>query len=752
MDINSPNFPWKEYSVTIESENAKPITISTGKLARQADGSVMVRQGDTMILATVVSNKEAKEGTDFFPLSVDYQEKFASYGRIPGGFFRRESKLSDYEVIISRLVDRTLRPTFPDFYYFDTQVILTLVSLDKEVIPDTLAGLAASAAITVSDIPFGGPISEVRVARINGKMIVNPTREQWEQADLDIIVGATTKNILMVEGEAKQCSEEDLIEAIKLGHETIKLHCQKQNELAELCGKPKREITPIAENETVKQQVNEFAKQRVYEVVKSQAGKQDRKNAFKAIKEEMLATCWTEEELASGIKPFINRYYDDLQYYTVREIILDENIRLDGRKPTEIRPIFVEPNYLPLPHGSALFCRGETQSLTTCTFGTKLDELMLDKAIGLEYQDFILHYNFPAFSTGEVKPMRGPGRREVGHGNLAMRSLKQVMPDKETCPYTVRIVSDVLESNGSSSMATVCAGSLALMDAGVQIKGAVSGIAMGLIMNEKGQYAVLSDILGDEDHLGDMDFKVTGTQNGICGVQMDIKIDGLPYEVLQKALYQARDGRLHILNIMNEAQPQPRPEPKPHAPRMERLLVPKEFIGPIIGPGGKNIQELQARTGTVVTITEIDKGGEVFISSPNKEGIQQALAHLRGVITLPEEGEIYTGKVKKIEAFGAFVEFLPGKEGLLHISEVDWKRLDSLDGILAEGDIVEVKLLEVDRRSGKFRLSRKVLLPNPNPNAPTESPRPRFDDRNRDRDRDRRDDRPRFDDRRNPRR
>lgn len=698
-------------SHTFDIGNGKPITIETGKLAAQADGSVVVKQGDCMILATVVSSHELKDGQDFFPLSVDYQEKFASAGRIPGGFFRREARLSDYEVLICRLTDRLLRPLFPEDYMCDTQVLISMISADKTVMPDALVALAASSAIAVSDIPFNGPVSEVRVCKIDGKFVVNPTIEEVAKAELDIIVGASATSVVMVEGEAKEVSEADMIEAIKTGHEAVKKQVAAQLELVKKKGeKAKRDYPKPPVNEEIKKKVYDSFKDKVYKIASSGLTKDGRKDGFKAIKDE-IKTLYAEAE--DGELKLALKYYGDLEYDVMRRMILDENKRLDGRKLDEVRPIWTEIDYLPGAHGSAIFTRGETQSLTTVTLGTKLDELMLDKAMELVYQKFILHYNFPAFSTGEIKPNRGPGRREVGHGNLAMRSLKNVLPSNDDNPYTIRVVSDILESNGSSSMATVCAGSLALMDAGVKIKSHVSGVAMGLITDASGKVAILTDILGDEDHLGDMDFKVTGTRNGICGCQMDIKIQGLSYEILGKALEQARNGRMHILEKLETEIAAPRADYKPHAPRMVKLFVDKEFIGAIIGPGGKIIQEMQRETGTVITIDEVGGQGEVIISSADKVSLEKAVTRINQITAIPKVGETYEGKVKKIVEFGAFVEFMPGKEGLLHISEVSHKRLENLNGVLAVGDMVKVKLLDVDKKTGKFKLSRKALMEKP---------------------------------------
>jgi len=731
--IKFHNMSWQTFSKTYEFADGRTLSIETGKLARQADGAVLLRMGKAALLATVVSAREPRQGINFFPLSVDYQEKFAGAGRIPGNFHRRETRPTDYEVLIARLVDRTLRPLFPKGYYNDTQVIINLVSFDPEVAPDALAGLAASAALSISNIPFEGPISEVRVARINGELVVNPTPESLEEADIDIMLGATEANIMMVEGEAKECSEEELVEAIRHGHEVIKGHCQLQRELAEMCGKPMREVPEIATNDEIKAAVSAFAKEKVYAIAKSQSPKHERRSAFEEVQNDLLASFGEEAE--EETITFAKKYFDKLKKEVVRDMVLNERIRLDGRTLNEIRPLHIEIDYLPSPHGCALFCRGETQSLTTCTLGNKQDEMMQDTAAKTNFANFFLHYNFPPYSTGETKPLRSPGRREIGHGNLALRSLKQVMPS-EDFPYTVRVVSDILESNGSSSMATVCAGSLALMDAGVPLKGGVSGIAMGLISDGE-RVAVLSDILGDEDHLGDMDFKVTGTSNGICGVQMDIKIDGLPYEILTAALQQAKQGRLHILNAMNEVLENPRPEPKPHAPRIATIFIPKEFIGAVIGPGGKVIQEIQSTTNTSIHIeeTEVDQA-QVLISGVDKASMEAAIQRVRAITAVPEVGEVYEAKIKTIMPYGAFVEFLPGREGLLHISEYAWERTQTLDGLVKEGEMIQVKLIDIDSRSGKFKLSRKVLLPNTNPGGDRD--RDRGDYRRRD---DRRDDR-----------
>ncbi len=688
------------------------VIIETGKLARQADGSVTIRQGNNILLATVVANKEPREGQEFFPLSVDYQEKFASAGRIPGSFFKREGRLNDYEVLISRLVDRALRPLFPEDYFCDVQVLITLISSDAEVLPDALACLAASAALAVSDIPIKEIISEVRIARINGEMVVNPTRSQLAKADMDFIIAATEKNLMMVEGESNECSEEDLVKALEVAHDAIRVQIKAQQELRNKVGiTTKRDYTRPEQNEELRNKVNAFCTDKINQISRGGTAKHERSDAFSALKDELIA--FLGEEADDKTKKQAKKYYEDLQWELVRDMILNDRTRLDGRKLDQVRPLAMEVDVLPSPHGAALFTRGETQSLTTVTLGTPLDELLIESAAVSNYTKFILHYNFPPFSTGEVKPVRAPGRREVGHGNLAMRSLKKMMPGSEY-PYTVRVVSDVLESNGSSSMATVCAGSLALMDAGVPVPKHVSGVAMGLITrNSDNKYAILTDILGDEDHLGDMDFKVTGTRDGICGVQMDIKVDGLSMDVMREALQQARDGRLHILEAMYEAIPGAREEVKSHAPRMEKLIIDKEFIGAVIGPGGKVIQEIQKETGTTINIEEVGNFGEVSIFSTNKESVEKALKWVKGIVAVPQVGEVYEAKVKSIQPYGAFVEFLPKKEGLLHISEVSWKRLESMEGVLNEGDMVKVKLIGLDPKTGKFKLSRKVLMPKP---------------------------------------
>lgn len=701
---------------TFELGDGRSITLETGKLAKQADGSVVVKMGDTMLLATIVSNKDAKEGTDFLPLSVDYQEKFASTGRFPGGFFKREAKLSDYEVLISRLVDRALRPLFPEDYHSDTQVMISLISADKNTMPDALACLAASAAVSVSDIPFNGPISEVRIGKLDGKLFVNPSIDQLSKLTLDIIVAASEKDIVMVEGEMKEVSEAEMLEAIKFAHEAVRLQIKGINDFVAKVeaskGKiVKREYNHETNDLELKERIHKATYEKVYEVAKSQnPNKKERSAAFKAVFTEYAASL-TEEEKLTFNESLAKKYYHEVEYVAVRRVVLDERVRLDGRKTNQIRPIWSEVGYLPAAHGSAVFTRGETQSLTSVTLGTKLDLQTIDRALFQGSNNFMLHYNFPAFSTGEVKPNRGPGRREVGHGNLAERALKQVLSPEN--PYTVRVVSDILESNGSSSMATVCAGTLALMDAGVKITKPVSGIAMGLITDDKGKYAILSDILGDEDHLGDMDFKVTGTKDGITACQMDLKVHGLPYEVMAEALEQAKQGRLHILGEMMKTMENPRPDYKPHAPRIVKMTIPKEFIGAVIGPGGKIIQEMQRETGAVIVIEEKDNMGHIDIVATNKEAIDAVLSKIKGIVAQPEVGEVYEGKVKSIMPFGAFVEFMPGKDGLLHISEVEHRRLESMEGVLKEGDKIQVKLIGVDPKTGKFKLSRKVLLPKP---------------------------------------
>ena len=706
---------YKVIEKTIDLGDGRNITIETGKLAKQADGSVVVKMGKTILLAAVVSAKEAKENVDFMPLSVDYKEKYASLGRFPGGFLKREARPSDYEVLIARMVDRALRPLFPEDYHADTFVNISLISADKEIMPDALAGLAASAAIAVSDIPFNGPISEARVARIAGNFKINPTVSELEDADLDIIVGATIDNILMVEGEMKEVAEIDMLEAIKFAHEAIKKQCQVQIEMANELKVGRREYNHENNDEELREKVKSETYDKVYSVaMKQNPSKHERAEDFAAIKEEFLSQYADDDEVDTTL---VGKYFHDVEKDAIRNMVLNERKRLDGRNTDEIRPIWCEVDYLPAPHGSAVFTRGETQSLTTVTLGTKLDEKKIDDVLSQRSEKFVLHYNFPSFSTGDARPYRGVSRREVGHGNLAHRALKNMVPEGSENPYAIRVVSDILESNGSSSMATVCAGTLSLMDAGIQIKEPVSGIAMGLIADtESGKYAVLSDILGDEDHLGDMDFKVTGTKNGITATQMDIKVDGLAYEILAEALEQAKQGRMHILDKMLETIPEPRPDLKPHAPRIVQITIPKDLIGALIGPGGKVIQEIQKDTETTIVVEEIGNLGIVDVFASDKGAIDKALEKINLIVAMPEVGEVYKGKVKSITPFGAFIEILPGKEGLLHISEIEWRRLQSVDEVLKEGEEVEVKLIGLDEKTNKMRLSRKVLLPKPDRN------------------------------------
>ncbi|MCM1292200.1 MAG: polyribonucleotide nucleotidyltransferase [Bacteroides sp.] len=698
---------------TIELPDGRKITLETGKLAKQADGAVELRMGNTMLLATVVSAKEAGEGVDFMPLQVEYKEKFSSFGRFPGGFLKREGRASDYEILTARLVDRVLRPLFPDNYHADTFVNITLYSTDGEDFPDALAGLAASAALAVSDIPFNGPISEVRVARIDGEFVINPTVAQLEKADMELMVGATYDNIMMVEGEMNEVSETDLLNALKAAHDAIKVQCKAQMELAEEAGTTvKREYCHEVNDDDLRADVHAKCYDKAYAIAKQGcADKHWRADSFEAICNEYIESIPEEEREEKT--PLVKRYYHDVEKEAMRNCVLDEGIRLDGRKTTEIRPIWCEVDYLPGPHGSAVFTRGETQSLATVTLGTKLDEKIVDDVLNQGRERFLLHYNFPPFSTGEARPVRGVGRREIGHGNLAHRALKRMFPDD--FPYVCRIVSDILESNGSSSMATVCAGTLALLDAGVKMKRPVSGIAMGLISDSKtGRWAVLSDILGDEDHLGDMDFKVTGTTEGITATQMDIKCDGLSYEILEKALNQAKEGRLHILGKINETIAEPREDYKPHVPRIVTMLIPKELIGAVIGPGGKVIQGIQEESGATVSIDEIEEGGYIEVAASNKQSIDKALDMINAIVALPEEGKTYKGKVRSILDFGAFVEFMQGRDGLLHISEISWDRLpDMAASGLKEGDEVEVKLIEIDKKTGKYRLSMRALQPKP---------------------------------------
>lgn len=697
---------------TITLPDGRTITIETGKLAKQADGAVTVTMGSTVLLAAVTAAKDAKPDVDFMPLQVEYKEKFSAIGRFPGGFTRREGRASDYEILTCRLVDRALRPLFPDDYHAEVYVNIILFSSDGVDMPDALAGLAASAALAVSDIPFGGPISEVRVARVDGDFVINPTFEQLERADIDLMVAATLDNIMMVEGEMEEVQEEEMLEAIKVAHEAIKVQCQAQLELSEAVGKMvKREYPAEEQDEELRERMQRELYDKIYKVATAGTDKHARGDAFAAIVEEFKAQFTAEELEEKGM--IIDRYYHDMEKAAMRRMILDEGKRLDGRRTDEIRPIWIETDCLPGPHGSAIFTRGETQSLSTVTLGTKSDEKLVDDVLNYGKERFLLHYNFPPFSTGEAKASRGISRREIGHGNLAHRALKRMIP--EDYPYVIRVMSDILESNGSSSMATVCAGTLALRDAGVQMKKPVSGIAMGLISENKGtNYAILSDILGDEDHLGDMDFKVTGTRDGITATQMDIKVDGLSYEILAKALAQAKAGRLHILNKIEEAQPEARPDMKPHAPRIETLRIGKEFIGAVIGPGGKIIQGIQEKSGATVNIEEVDNYGIVEISSSNKESLDAALAMVRGIVATPEVGEVYKGTVSSVMPYGCFVQFMPGKDGLLHISEIDWKRFATIEETgLKEGDTIDVKLIEIDPKTGKFSLSHKALLPKP---------------------------------------
>jgi len=706
---------YKVYQKNIELGDGRVITLETGKLAKQADGSVVVKCGDTMILATVVSAKESKVEVDFMPLSVDYQEKFASFGRFPGGFQRREGKPGDNEILIGRLVDRALRPLFPSDFHAETFVTITLISAGKENMPDTMAGLAASAALAVSDIPFNGPISEVRVSRVNGKLKINPTYSELENSDIDIMIGATYDNILMIEGEMMEVSEKDMLEAIKFGHDAIKIHCKAQMEwVEEMGGRPKRKYEEEIKDENLKNEIYTFAYDKQYAVAKLALPKKERSEKFEEIRKQYIEEKqYTPEELKEK-KLLIDRYFHDSLKKVVREMILNDGIRIDGRKTNEIRPIWCEIDYLPAAHGSSIFTRGETQSLTTVTLGTKVDEKIIDEVLNKGTDKFLLHYNFPPFSTGDARPSRGLSRREVGHGNLAHRALKRMIPAQSENPYTIRLVSDILESNGSSSMATVCAGTLALMDAGVKMKRPVSGIAMGLITDiSTKKFAVLSDILGDEDHLGDMDFKVTGTTAGVTACQMDIKVEGLSYEIMEQALQQAHEGRMHILGKILETISEPRADYKPHAPRIEKIVIAREMIGAIIGPGGKVVQDIQAKTGTTISITEIDGKGEVMVSATNKEAIDNAMFIIKGIVEIPEVGKVYKGKVKSILAFGAFVEILPGKDGLLHISEIDWSRLNTAEEVLKDSDILEVQVIEIDKKTNKLKLSRKVLLPRP---------------------------------------
>ena len=750
----------------IELADGRVIEIETGKLAKQAAGSAVVKMGGTMLLATVTAAKEVKEGTDFMPLTVDYKEKFYSAGRFPGGFMKREGKSSDYEILISRLIDRPIRPLWPDDFHLEVFVNVTLISAEKDIQPDALAGLAASCALATSDLPFGGPISEVRVSRINGEFVINPTFSQMKDSDLELMVAATEENIMMVEGEMNEVTEHDMLEAIKFAHEEIKKHCRVQKELMHELGTDvnKRDYPHDVEDEQLKKEVEDFCYDKCYALAKSAKPKHEREDGFEAIKEEFIATIPepqnAEEQAEYDQKiALVGRYYHAVEKEAMRNMILDEGIRLDGRVCDQVRPIWCEVDYLPCAHGSAIFTRGETQSLATVTLGTKMDMKETDEVLIQDDQQFVLHYNFPPFATGEAKPQRGVGRREIGHGNLAMRALKPVVPLAPENPYAVRVVSDILESNGSSSMASVCGGCLALMDAGVKIKKPVAGVAMGLITDAErpnDRYAILTDILGDEDHLGDMDFKVTGTADGITATQMDIKVDGLSYDVLEKALEQARQGRMHIMGEMMKTISEPREDYKPFVPRIEQLVVASEFIGAIIGKGGETIQKIQKETGTTITITEEPNPsgegtvGVVDVASNDKEAMQKAIDWINGICAVPEAGTVYHGKVVSILEFGAFVEILPGKEGLLHVSEIAWSKTDKVEDVLKVGDEVDVKLLEIDAKTGKMRLSMRALTEKPEGYVEAER-RPRGGDRGSDR-KDRRDDRPRRDSDRRDRR
>jgi len=695
-----------------DTGNGRIINLETGRMARQAHGSCVLTVGKTMLLATVVSSYDAKEGVDFLPLSVDYQEKFAAVGRIPGSFLRREARLSDYEILICRLVDRCLRPLFPEDYHADTQVMITLLSSDENEIPDTYVGLAASTALMLSDIPFNGPISEVRVGRIDGNFIINPTREELAKSDIDLLLGGTAKDLNMVEGEMNELSEDEFLEALKFGHAAIQAQCAEQWNMVEQMGgkKPVREYNHEDNDEALRERVIAETSAAIREVAESGKSKKERSEAFRAVLDAYLTQFEGHEEKDRMVR-LTKKYFHEAEYNEMRAMILESGKRLDGRKTNEVRQIFTEVDVLPAAHGSSLFTRGETQSLTTVTLGGKTDEQLLDSPTLHGTSRLMLHYNFPGFSTGEVRPNRGPGRREIGHGNLALRGIKAMLP--KDVPYVIRIVSDILESNGSSSMATVCAGSMALMDAGIQLQKPVSGIAMGLITNESGKFQILSDILGDEDHLGDMDFKVIGTQDGITACQMDIKIDGLNWDMVGQALKQAREGRMHILGEMAKSISQPQGELKPHTPRIEVIEIDKEFIGAVIGPGGKIIQDIQLRTGTTISIEERDGKGFVEILSENADNMQAAMDIVKGIVAIPEVGATYSGKVKTITDFGAFVEFMPGKDGLLHISEISWEKTPTMEGVFEEGQVLEVKLVEVDKKTGKFRLSQRALTPKP---------------------------------------
>ena len=699
----------KEILKKIEQKDGRTIEIRTGKLAKQAHGSVELRMGNSVLLATVVSNKEAKDDVDFLPLTVDYREKFAADGRFPGGFLKREARPTDHEILIMRLVDRILRPLFPSDYHAETQIMLSLVSHDENVCPEALAGLGASAALAVSDIPFNGPISEVRVGRVNGELIANPTPAQLEESDIDMVIGASADSVAMVEGEMDEISEAEMVEAIKFAHDEIKNHCAVQLELTKAVGtETKREYSHENHDKELEDNVMAYCYDKFYAVAKKASEKHTRSNDFKSIKDAFKETL-SEVELAE--KSFmLGAYFKKAEKKAVRDMVLNENVRLDGRSPSDIRPIWCEIDYLPRPHGSALFTRGETQSLTTVTLGTKMDENRIDGVTQVGSERFYLHYNFPPFSTGEARPIRGVSRREIGHGNLAQRALSRMIDEDN--PYTVRVVSDILESNGSSSMATVCAGTMALMDAGVQLRKPVSGIAMGLI-TDGSNFAVLSDILGDEDFLGDMDFKVCGTKDGITACQMDIKIEGLSYEILTQALEQSNAGRLHILGKLTDTISETRAQLKPHVPKIHVMFIPKDTIGAVIGPGGKIIQQLQSDTDTTITIEEIDNQGKVEILGTTQELLDNAISEIKALTFTPEVGDVYTGTVRSVMPYGAFVNIGKGTDGLLHISEINWERVENVEDVLKEGDKVEVKLTEIDAKSGKLRLSRKVLLPKP---------------------------------------
>ena len=722
--------------------DGRMVEIETGKLAKQADGSAVVRMNNTMLLATVCAKKEAGENVDFMPLTVDYQEKYAAMGRFPGGFFKREARPSEHEILIARLVDRALRPLFPDNFHAEVQVQITLISGDHDTMPDQLAALAAASALAVSDIPFNGPVSEVRVSYLDGNYVINTPMQDIERADLDLIVAATEENIMMVEGEMKEVSEEVMLGALKAAHEAIKIQCRVLDELTVEAGKTeKREYCHEVNDEDLRQRVRDAVYQKCYDFSKQGiANKHQREDGFATIKQEFIDANYTEETLTDDVQFMIDRYYHEVEREAMRDMVLAERTRLDGRQLDEIRPIWCETDYLPSVHGSAIFTRGETQSLSTVTLGTKLDEQKIDGAVVEGMRRFLLHYNFPGFATGEVKRSGALSRREVGHGHLAWRALKEVLPSETECPYTIRVVSDILESNGSSSMATVCAGCLALMDAGVKIRKPVAGIAMGLI-SKGDKWAVLSDILGDEDHLGDMDFKVCGTRDGITACQMDIKVDGLSYDVLAKALEQARQGRLYILDKITETIPEPREDYKPFVPRIEQIQIPKDFIGAVIGKGGEVIQKIQAETNTIINIEEVGDLGIVDVASQDKASIEAAIKWIREICTVPEVGQVYDAKVVSIVEFGAFMEFLPGKEGLMHISEYQWGRTDTLEGLIQEGDVFPIKIIAIDEKTGKLKLSRKALLPKPEgyeeEKRPARAPRREGGDRNSRRDSDR---------------